>query len=319
MIWQGLSAVFLLLSLVLAVCLFLDRRRVRQRTQELEWLLEDMLDGDHDAHPESLRHLRADRHFARICDRIRELGEILADKEAQNARDKKWLKDLMSDISHQMKTPLAALELYIDIFRKEMRGKDPEVEKLALQAGSAMERIRWLVTGMLKLAQLESGTYVMEKRLLPVRDTLEKSIHALEGMYREKGLKIEIDCPGEEILLLQEPDWLQEAFQNILKNAITYADPGTAITIEIRDTTMSLMISIRDRGEGIPAEELPRIFNRFYRAKRQNGKRGDGVGIGLALARQIVEAHDGSLTAESSCGEDSSTTMIMTFLREVEP
>ena len=85
-----------------------------------------------------------------------------------------------------------------------------------------MERIRWLVTGMLKLAQLESGTYVLEMRSLPLKDTLERSIHALEELYREKGVKIAIESSTkEEVLLMQDPDWLQEAFQNILKNAVT--------------------------------------------------------------------------------------------------
>ena len=78
---------------------------------------------------------------------------------------------------------------------------------------------------------------------------------------------------------------------------------------------MSVMVEITDTGEGIPADELPKIFNRFYRAKRANGKRSEGVGIGLALARQVIEAHGGILTAESSCGEAAYTTMLATFLK----
>ncbi len=319
MTWQVLACVFLLLSVVLIIRALWSRHRTKKKIQQLEWLLADVLSREAGAGRENAAALREDNQYARICEEILELEKILADQGKQNEKDKKWLKDLMSDISHQMKTPLSALELYIDIFRKEMGEKDAESEKLSLQAGESMERIRWLVTGMLKLAQLESGTYVLEMRSLPLKDTLERSIHALEELYREKGVKIAIESSTKEkVLLMQDPDWLQEAFQNILKNAVTYADPGSTATITIQDTTMAVLLSIRDEGEGIPTEELPLIFNRFYRAKGSNGKRGDGVGIGLALARQIVEAHHGCLTAESTCGEGASTTMIMSFLRELE-
>ncbi|MCR4642201.1 MAG: HAMP domain-containing histidine kinase [Lachnospiraceae bacterium] len=315
-----LAGLFLLLFLLLALGESRVIGSLYRKVSDVESMLDTLTAGDHAAFPEQIRkeeaRLMNDTLFARIAEEIREAEEIFADKDAQSSRDKKRLKDLMSDISHQIKTPLAALAIYIDIFRKEMREHNAEAEQLADKAESAMERIRWLVSGMLELAQLESGTYVPDKKELPVRETLDKSIHVLESLQRKKGLKIRIESGEEDAVILQDKDWLSEAFQNILKNAIEYAEPQSTITVRITASPMSVMVEITDVGEGIPAEELPKIFNRFYRVKRANGRHGEGVGIGLALARQIIEAHGGILTAESACGEAAYTTMLATFLKQ---
>ena len=241
-----------------------------------------------------------DSVFARQLEEMKEIGRILADKEDKREADMKWLKDLMSDITHQMKTPLAALEVYIDIFKKEMAKHMPESAELSERAQQSMEKIRWLVTGLLKIAQLESGSYVMEREPAPLKDTLEKSIHALKTIL--------------EVKLDQDKDWLQEAFQNIIKNAAEYAFEESTVDIDIKATPMAVTVTVTDQGEGIEPSELPKIFNRFYRAKHANGERGSGVGIGLALAKQIIEAHDGVITAKSKTGEGSYTSISSCFL-----
>ncbi len=261
------------------------------------------------------RLLLKDSVFARQLEELKEVSRILSDKEDKREADMKWLKDLMSDITHQMKTPLAALEVYIDIFRNEMSKHMPESGELSGRAQQSIEKIRWLVTGLLKIAQLESGSYVMEKEPAPLKDTLEKSIHALKTVMDERGLKVRITTHGDEdAKLRQDKDWLQEAFQNIIKNAAEYAYEGSTIDIDIKANPMSVVVDVTDQGEGIEPSELPKIFNRFYRAKHANGERGSGVGIGLSLAKQIIEAHDGIVTAKSKTGEGSYTCISSCFL-----
>ena len=178
-----------------------------------------------------------------------------------------------------------------------------------------MEKIRWLVTGLLKIAQLESGSYVMEREPAPLKDTIEKSIHALKTILDARKLKVRISTHGdEEVKLDQDKDWLQEAFQNIIKNAAEYAFEESTVDIDIKATPMAVTVTVTDQGEGIEPSELPKIFNRFYRAKHANGERGNGVGIGLALAKQIIEAHDGVITAKSKTGEGSYTSISSCFL-----
>ena len=259
-----------------------------------------------------------DSIFARQLEEMKEIGRILADKEDKREADMKWLKDLMSDITHQMKTPLAALEVYIDIFKKEMSKHMPESEELSERARQSMEKIRWLVTGLLKIAQLESGSYVMEREPAPLKDTIEKSVHALQPILDARELKVRISTHGNgEVKLDQDKDWLQEAFQNIIKNAAEYADEESTIDIDINATPMAVVVTVTDQGEGIEPSELPKIFNRFYRARRASGERGNGVGIGLALAKQIIEAHDGVITAKSKTGEGSYTSIVSSFLLQM--
>lgn len=290
-------------------------RKASALEQMLSGLREDFDNWQPDKKEAAL--LAKDSVFARQLEELKEISRILSDKEDKRITGMKWLKDLMSDITHQMKTPLATLEIYIDIFKKEMADRIPESEDLSERATRSMERIRWLVTGLLKIAQLESGSYVMERTPCSVRDTIEKSVHALEAIFESKKLKVHITESGEEdARISQDKDWLQEAFQNIIKNAGEYADAGSTVEIGISATPMAVVVDVTDIGEGIEADELPKIFNRFYRAKRSNGERSGGVGIGLALAKQIVEAHDGVITAKSRTGEGAYTCISCCFLKK---
>ena len=114
----------------------------------------------------------------------------------------------------------------------------------------------------------------------------------------------------------QDAGWMQEAYQNIIKNAIEYAPENSTIDITIEQTSLAVMITIEDHGEGIPEQELPKIFNRFYRVRKM-GQNDDGVGIGLALAKSIIEAQGGILTVYSQTGQASYTRFVITFLKGI--
>ena len=307
--------VFLIQIIIGAAGIWRVYRKASVTEQLLSAMREDYAGWKPDKKEEAL--LLKDSVFARQLEEMKEIGRILADKEDKREADMKWLKDLMSDITHQMKTPLAALEVYIDIFKKEMAKHMSESAELSERAQQSMEKIRWLVTGLLKIAQLESGSYVMEREAAPLKDTIEKSIHALKTILDARRLKVRISTHGdEEVKLDQDKDWLQEAFQNIIKNAAEYAFEESTIDIDIKATPMAVVVEVTDQGEGIEPSELPKIFNRFYRAKRSSGERGNGVGIGLALAKQIIEAHDGVITARSKTGEGSYTCISSCFVTD---
>lgn len=254
--------------------------------------------------------------ISRLYERIWEMSQIFRDREQQQKREQAYLRDLMSDISHQMKTPLAALQVYMDIFEKEFSreaGGSSRREKLCqmgVQAQEQMERMRWLVTGMLKLAQVESGMLRWDRKRQPVWPVLQKSADALQTLIVQKHLKIEwmVDTEAEGIF---DAEWLQEAFVNIMKNACEYSPDSGTIRVQAEQVSSSVRVSVTDRGKGIPREEIPKIFNRFYRIP--GGSR-DGVGIGLALAKGIIEAQGGIITAYSQTGENSYTQFVMVFL-----
>lgn len=255
--------------------------------------------------------------MGRLYGRIWEIAQIYRERESGNRREQNYLKDLMQDISHQIKTPLAALTVFIDIFTKHLDEQNKKELELAETAKWQIERMRWLINGMLKLAQVESGALQYEYEELPIRETIDRCISALQLKWKEKKLQIKVEENVEhEIIFRQDINWLQEAYQNLLKNSIEYAPDGSKIYILIEETSLGVTVSIQDQGEGIPEQEIPKIFNRFYRVHK-DGQKADGVGIGLALSKSIIEAQGGILTAYSQTGEASYTKFVSTFLTKM--
>lgn len=253
--------------------------------------------------------------LGRLYGQIWETAQIFREREQDRKREQKYLRSLMDDISHQIKTPLASLRVFVDIFHKEIAKNSPgaELTELAVQAEQQMDRMSWLIMGMLKLAQVESGMLQFEKKESPLLYTIEKSVDALRVMLQEKEINVVIS--GKRRLLLKhDADWLQEAFVNLVKNAAEYAPAHSDIQITMEETSLAKVVSVEDKGPGIGQEELPKIFNRFYRVKRKGGR--DGAGIGLSLAKSIVEAQGGVITVFSQTGGASYTRFVVTFLSE---
>ena len=290
-------------------------RKVYKKAIKAEQYLDQVISNEGNLRITS--NAEKDSIFANIIEELKELEKIRQSQESEKNKELLWQKNLMSDISHQIKTPLATLEIYTDIFNKEF-GENEEKKELSEHAKEAIERIRWLVTGMLQIAKLESGTYKMEKKESPVRETIDRALYSLNSLISEKKINVRIEERKEEnreIIIPQDSKWLEEAFINIIKNALEYSPDEGNIDIFITDTPMAVSVEVKDYGEGISEEEIPKIFNRFYKAGGQREKRKDSVGIGLNLSKEIVKAHNGIITAESRRGNDSFTSIYTTFLR----
>ena len=310
------------LAIMLAACLVITIvlgvvfiRRIYKKLIQTEQYLDDIISNENELVFNS--RVEKDGVFASIFEEIKELEKIQKSREAEKNRELLWQKNLMNDISHQIKTPLASLEIYTDIFRKSI-GEDEEKQELSKHAIEAIERIRWLVTGMLQIAKLESGAYQMDKKELPINETIDRVLYMLEPIIKEKNITIhkeEQKQNGNDIIVTGDSKWLEEAFVNILKNAMEYSERNGIVDICISDTPLAVSVEIKDYGEGIPEDEVPKIFNRFYKASGQKEKK-DSVGIGLNLSKEIIKAHGGTITAESKTGVNSYTSIYTTFLKD---
>lgn len=237
------------------------------------------------------------------------LVRALWDAKKQEMNEKRFLKDTISDISHQLKTPLASLTIFLDLLVEEKLPKKEEEKRILTEAQNQLNRMEWMVLSMLKLARLEAGAITFEPKATPLYPFLLGCMNSLRPRYEQKGQQVTLSCPQDAVLVL-DGDWMQEALVNILKNAIDYTPNAGEIRIWVEQSRIYTRIYIADTGMGISEEDLPNIFVRFRRGN--NNVNSNSVGIGLSLAKSIIEGQKGKIHVDSELFQGTQFTI--TFL-----
>jgi signal transduction histidine kinase len=265
--------------------------------------IELYLKGDKTARIESDK----EGEMYRLFHSVNTLVSVLNAHAANENMEKEFLKNTISDISHQLKTPLAALNIYNGLLQDEAENL-PVIKNFATLSEHELERIEILVQNLLKITKLDAGTIVLEKSTENISDIM-KDIE-LHFSYRAKQEQKEIVLNGaDDIELFCDRDWLTEAVENIVKNALDHTQKGDTVSITWKHFTSIIQIVIKDNGSGIHPEDLPHIFKRFYRSRFSQDKQ--GIGLGLPLAKAIIEAHNGTIEVDSQLGVG--TTFIINF------
>lgn len=241
----------------------------------------------------------------RLFHEVNSLVAIL-NAQAENEKNaKKFLHNTILDISHQLKTPLAALNIYNGLIQDEANAL-PAIEEFSRLSEQELDRIEVLVQNLLKVAKLDAGTVILEKSLENVSELAENiKKHFLFRASRE-GKEIRL-YGSEEITFLCDRNWITEAIGNLVKNALDHTKKGDIINIEWRAFASIVQITVKDNGSGIHPEDLYHIFKRFYRSRFS--KDTQGIGLGLSLTKAIVQAHNGTIEALSTLGEGTTFTM----------
>lgn len=234
------------------------------------------------------------------------LNASVLSKEAL-AQERETLKSLISDISHQTKTPMTNIKLYTSLLDECLRGEDNREQKeksirLVEELVHQTEKLEFLTHALTKMSRLEGNIVEVKPK--------QQSVYPLLVAVREenllkaerKNIAIKLECP-EESTACFDYKWTGEAVGNVLDNAIKYTEEGTLITMKVMVFEMYLAIMIKDQGMGIREEDIPGIFNRFYRSKEVSEK--EGVGIGLYLTREILRKENGYVKVRSVPGEGS--------------
>ena len=244
----------------------------------------------------------------RLFHEVNSLVSILNAHAENEGKAKQFLKNTISDISHQLKTPLAALNIYNGLLQGEAE-ELPTIKEFATLSEHELDRIERLVQNLLKITKLDAGSIVIEKAPENVADMMNDI--ELHFAYRAKQEQKEIVLSGvENISLLCDRDWVIEAIDNIVKNALDHTQKGDFIHIEWKQFLTVVQIIVKDNGSGIHQEDLPHIFKRFYRSRFS--KDIPGIGLGLPLAKAIIEAHNGTVEVDSELGVG--TTFVINFL-----
>lgn len=244
----------------------------------------------------------------RLFHEVNSLVSILNAHAENEGRGKQFLKETISDISHQLKTPLAALNIYHGIIQEE--GRDiPAIAEFASLSEKELDRIETLVQSLLKITKLDAGTIVMEKTIQNVSEMMY-DIQKQFAYRAEEEEKTFVLSGDHTLQLLCDENWLMEAISNMVKNAFDHTKKGDTIRLQWRKFADILQITVSDHGSGIHPEDLPYIFKRFYRSRFS--KDTQGIGLGLPLAKMIIEAHSGTIEADSLLG--GGTTFTVNFL-----
>lgn len=245
--------------------------------------------------------------LARIENQLVRIQEVLDGrrKEAEKSRDE--IQKLISEIAHQMRTPLTNIESYTGFLKNMTETAEQNLEgeasgsneKIGLQYISALEvsekKLHFLVDSFVKMARLEQHIIQIHKNEKDLLKTIQNTFGQIQNRAEEKQIRFHITMP-KQALCVHDSNWLSEAVFNILDNAVKYSEPGGTVEVSLKQNEMYMKLQVRDYGIGIEEGEENQIFRRFYRGRRVTVQ--EGLGIGLYLAREIMNLHGGFMTAK---------------------
>jgi two-component system, OmpR family, sensor kinase len=215
---------------------------------------------------------------------------------------------LIADASHELQTPLAVMRTELDV-SLATSNLTPESIAVLESAREETDRMTRIVRNLLTLARFDEGTLTLLRKPINVLALLTDSAATLSGLAAER--EVEVTVSGDDIVVLADAEYLRLVVVNLIENAIKHSEVGTSVTVTIDTAGAEARISVTDTGPGIPEEDQPHVFDRFYRVDRARSKQRGGSGLGLAISREIVEAHDGRVELKSKEGEGSTFRIIL--------
>ena len=278
-------------------------KRLSQFTSDLCQTMDSMITGGQ----EPARAEDRETIFARISYRLSRLYGILQENRRKVDEERRELQTLVSDISHQVKTPVANLKMVTDTL---LAKPVTEQERRDFLQGirSQTDKLEFLVQSMGKASRLESGAITLDKKDGALLDTLAQAMSGIVYSAEQKGISVEVQCP-EDLRVSHDSKWTAEALFNLLDNAVKYTPAGGKISVSVEQWEMYVKLDVADTGKGIPESRQAAIFRRFYREEEVHDQ--PGVGIGLYLAREIITRQGGYIKVASEVGRGSAFSVFL--------
>ena len=278
-------------------------KRLSQFTSDLCQTMDSMITGGQ----EPARAEDRETIFARISYRLSRLYGILQENRRKVDEERRELQTLVSDISHQVKTPVANLKMVTDTL---LAKPVTEQERRDFLQGirSQTDKLEFLVQSMGKASRLETGAITLEKKDALLLDTLAQAMSGIVYGAEQKGISVEVQCP-DDLRVSHDSKWTAEALFNLLDNAVKYTPTGGKISVSVEQWEMYVKLDVTDTGRGIPESRQAAIFRRFYREEEVHDQ--PGVGIGLYLAREIISRQGGYIKVTSEVGRGSTFSVFL--------
>lgn len=296
--------------LIMSVCffwgilfLYFFQKKLVQFTNNICKTLDNMLEGKEKPQID----FEAETLLSRIHYRIERLYEVIQENRYRVEHEKAELQSLVSDISHQTKTPIANLKMLNDTLLTRTISEEKRLEFLQA-AKNQLNKLDFFIQSMIKISRLETGILVMKKKEAPMIDTLAAAINGILAFMEKKQISLSVNCP-ETLMILHDSRWTGEALCNLLDNAVKYTPENGSIHIKVQEWEMYVKIDITDTGRGISESEQAAIFKRFYREEAVHEE--EGIGVGLYLSREIVHMQGGYIKVTSQVGKGSTFSLFL--------
>ncbi len=297
------------LTLCAAVWLFLLAllfgKRLSLFMSDLCRTLDNMISGNEE--PQKAHN--SETLFARISYRLTRLYEIMQENRRKVDEERQELQTLVSDISHQVKTPVSNLKMVTDTLLAKPVTEQEQADFLqGIQ--SQTDKLDFLLGALVKTSRLEVGSIRLEKKDGLLFDTLAQAMSGIVYAAEKKKIAVSVDCP-EDLRLCHDSKWTAEALFNLLDNAVKYTPAGGAISVTVEQWEMYVKVDVSDTGKGVSETNQAAIFRRFYREQEVHDA--PGVGIGLYLAREIVTRQGGYISVKSEVGKGSTFSVFLPY------
>ncbi len=280
-----------------------QRRQVSLFADDLCETLDALLSG---RQPENYQPYE-DSLTAKVQGKLMQYFDIMSEGKRQSQQDKQVIQSLVSDISHQVKTPIANIKMFTNILQQHQLPPEKQAEFLRTMEGQ-IDKLDFLMQSLIKMSRLETGTFVLHPQEGRLADTIALAMSAVWAKAEAKEISLSADCDSS-ICVQHDPKWTAEALGNILDNAIKYTPPGGSVTVSVRPWQFYTRVDISDTGIGIAEEHYNDIFQRFYRDPQVASQ--EGVGLGLYLANGIITRQKGYISVKSKVGKGTTFSVYL--------
>lgn len=295
-LWSG----FLFFSFIIHLH---TKHQMESFTDELYQLLDSFISNKK---PDN-RYLLDDTPIAHIQRKLMQYYNITQEETIQIQRNKKVIQEMISDISHQVKTPMSNIRLYTNILKQNTLSESKEMEFWQVLEAQ-INKLEFLLHSLVKMSRLESETFTLHIKEANLYDTLIQAINDIWVKAEKKNIQLNMEC-SRTIQVKHDTKWTAEAFTNILDNAIKYTPSGGKIKVSVHPSPFYTKIEIQDSGIGIEKEDYNNIFKRFYRGQKVAAE--EGIGLGLYLARKIIMIQKGYITVVSELDKGSTFSIYL--------
>lgn len=307
---RGTAIIFSLLVLLLGILLIvLIKGKLTAFSDSLNACIDDIVAGKEDV----TFDLESETLTGKFNYKLQRLYEIMQNGKRRVQEEKQAIQEMISDISHQVKTPVTNLKMYNSTLLERQLTPEKAREFHELME-SQIDKLDFLMQAMVKMSRLETGVITLSVSPAPIYDTVGLALSGIERTAEQKKIEVIVDC-DPAIVVPHDKKWTAEALFNILDNAVKYTPSGGKISVMVEHWEMVTKINIADTGRGIPEHHYAQIFGRFYREDEVHDI--SGVGVGLYLCREIISKQGGYIQVKSEIGQGSTFSVFLPNERQL--